>query len=81
MDEKADARLHIIEGLLAALDRIGDVHRVVGAAAGRDEARAGLVADLGFSDVHANHVLDMTVGRQTAGARADLAAEADRLRS
>ena len=81
MDDKADQRLHIIEGLLAALDRIADVNRVVGSSPGRDEARAGLMADLDLSDVQANHVLDMTVARQTAGARADLAAEAVHLRS
>lgn len=81
MDEKAAQRLHIIEGLLTALDRIDEVNRVVGAASGREEARAALVTELGFSDVQATHILDMTVGRQTSRARAELAAEADLLRS
>jgi DNA gyrase subunit A len=81
MDGKADDRLHIIDGLLSALARIGDVNRVVGSAAGRDEAKVALIGELGLSDVQANHVLDMTVARLTTGARADLAAEADRLRS
>lgn len=81
MDDKADERLHIIEGLLAALDRMSEVDRLVSAAEGRAEARAALAAGLGLTDVQANHVLDMTVARRTAGARADLVAEAARLRS
>ena len=74
-------RLHIIEGLLTALDRLGEVNEAVRTSATRDDARTALVERLGVSTVQANHILDMTIGRQTSGARADLAAEAERLRS
>ena len=76
-----DDRLHIIEGLLTALDRLGEVNDAVGGAPTRDDARTALVERLGVSTVQANHILDMTIGRQTIGGRADLVAEAERLRS
>ena len=80
-DDDADGqRLHIIEGLLTALDRMDEVRAVVTASPRRHDAAVALVDRLGFSEVQANHVLDLTVARQTAGARADLVAEAERLR-
>ena len=79
-DDDDDARLHIIEGLLLALDRLPEVNDAVSSAPTRDEARTALTDRLGVSTVQANHILDMTVGRQTSGARADLVAEAERLR-
>lgn len=79
-DSDAD-RLHIIEGLLLALDRLGEVNDAVGASATRDDARTAVAERLGVSTVQANHILDMTVARQTRAARADLVDEAERLRS
>jgi DNA gyrase subunit A len=80
MTNPSGERLHIIEGILSALDRIGDVNAAVAGSPTREDARTALVERLGVSDVQANHILDMTVARQTAGARADLLAEAERLR-
>jgi DNA gyrase/topoisomerase IV subunit A len=78
---KSRARLHIIEGLLDALEKWAELSAAVFAAANRQAAREVLHAPpFHLSDVQAEHVLDMPVGRRTRLGRQDLADEADRLR-
>jgi DNA gyrase/topoisomerase IV subunit A len=72
------ARLEIFEGLIRGLDLMDEVNRVVRASANRPDAVERVIA-LGFSEVQAQHVLDMPVGRQTEEARSALLEHAKRL--
>jgi DNA gyrase subunit A len=57
---KARDRAHIVEGLLKALDMIDAIITLIRASEDRGAAREGLMAEaFGFSEVQANHILDM----------------------
>ncbi len=72
----AERRLHIVEGLLKALDLIDEIIATIRASADRAEAREALMATpFEFSEVQANHILDMTLGRLTRLGREELDAE------
>src|SRR5918996_1329529 len=62
---KAEERSHILEGLIVALEHIDDVVALIRAAADVDEARNGLIARYGMSEVQAQHILDMPLRRLT----------------
>ncbi len=73
---KARARLHIVEGLLRCIDQLDAVIALIRASDDRPAARAGLMADpFSFSEIQANHILDMTLGRLTRLGRAELDGE------
>jgi DNA gyrase subunit A len=79
--DKAEKRAHIVEGLLRALDLIDQIITLIRASADRPAARDGLMAEpLSFSEIQANHILDMTLGRLTRLGRSDLEAEMAELR-
>ena len=78
---RADERLHIVEGLIAALDNIDEVVALIRGSKDAAEARAGLVARFGLTEVQANHILDMALRRLTALERQRLDEEAAALRS
>ncbi len=63
---KAEARAHILSGLLIALDNIDEVVRIIRASANVDEARAALMESFDLSEIQANHILDMPLRRLTA---------------
>jgi DNA gyrase subunit A len=63
---KAEARAHILRGLLIALDNIDEVVRIIRASANVDEARAALMDSFDLSEIQANHILDMPLRRLTA---------------
>jgi DNA gyrase subunit A len=63
---KAEERSHILEGLIIALDHIDDIVALIRAAADVDEARNGLIARYGLSEIQAQHILDMPLRRLTA---------------
>src|SRR3954469_5867492 len=70
---KAQARAHIVEGLLRALDMIDAIITLIRASEDRPAARDGLMAaPFEFSEIQANHILDMTLGRLTRLGRTDL---------
>ncbi len=64
--EKAQARAHIVEGLLIALDHIDEVVRIIRGSADVDTARATLMERFELSEIQANHILDMPLRRLTA---------------
>ena len=72
---KAEARAHIVRGLLKALDIIDAIVALIRASKTPAEAKAGLMADLGFSDVQAQASLDMRLQRLTGLDREKLEAE------
>ncbi|MGH2809216.1 MAG: DNA gyrase subunit A [Actinomycetota bacterium] len=63
---KAEERSHILEGLIIALDHIDEIVALIRAAADTEEARGGLMARYGLSEVQAQHILDMPLRRLTA---------------
>lgn len=62
---EAQKRAHILEGLLIALDHIDEVIKLIRASQTPDEAREGLIAQFGLSDIQARAILDMTLRRLT----------------
>ena len=79
--ERAQRRLHLVEGLLIALDAIDLVVSIIRSSQDVAEAKARLIDELSLSDVQAVHILDMQLRRLTALAKLELQAEADELRA
>jgi DNA gyrase subunit A len=78
---KARDRAHIVEGLLKALDMIDAIIAMIRASEDRGAARDGLMAaPFEFTEIQANHILDMTLGRLTRLGRSDLEKEMAELR-
>ncbi len=80
--QKAKDRLHIVEGLLKALDQIDEVIKVIRESDDADEARQKLMQKrFGFSEIQANHILDMPLRRLTGLERQKLKDEAEELQT
>jgi DNA gyrase subunit A len=78
--EKAEARLHIVDGLLKALDMIDAIVKAIRASKDRAAARTALMGKrFAFTEIQANHILDMTLGRLTKLGREELATEKQEL--
>jgi DNA gyrase subunit A len=78
---KARDRAHIVEGLIKALDMIDAIVALIRGSADRPAAREGLMAaPFAFSEIQANHILDMTLGRLTRLGRSELEEEMAQLR-
>jgi DNA gyrase subunit A len=73
--DKALARAHIVEGLVKALDIIDEVISLIRGAQTAQEAREGLAAKFGFTDIQAQAILDMRLQRLTGLEREKLEAE------
>lgn len=63
---KAEARLHILEGLKIALDHIDEVIALIRKSASPQVAKDGLMQKLGLSNIQAQAILDMRLQRLTA---------------
>ncbi|MDA0329704.1 MAG: DNA gyrase subunit A [Gemmatimonadetes bacterium] len=70
--EKAEAEKHVVQGLLAALDHIDEVIKIIRASAHRAEASERLQDRLGLSAVQADAILNMRLARLTALERTQL---------
>ncbi|HEY5120901.1 MAG TPA: DNA topoisomerase (ATP-hydrolyzing), partial [Acidimicrobiales bacterium] len=78
---KAEARAHIVEGLLKAIDMLDLVIATIRGSDDRGAARIALMASpFDFSEEQANHILDMTLGRLTRLGRSELEEEMNKLR-
>lgn len=62
---KAEARAHILEGLIAAVDKIDEVITLIKQSAGRTDARSRLTEFLSVDEIQANAILDMKLGKLT----------------
>ncbi|MCH9626491.1 MAG: DNA gyrase subunit A [Chlamydiales bacterium] len=62
---KAEARAHILEGYLKAIDHLDEVVKIIRASSNRDEARRELIARFDFSERQANAVLDLRLYQLT----------------
>ncbi len=79
--DKKLARAHIVEGLIKALDLIDEIIAAIRASEDKGAARDALMAKpFEFSEIQANHILDMPLSRLTRLGRADLDAEMAKLR-
>jgi DNA gyrase subunit A len=79
---KAQARAHIVEGLLKAIDMLDAVIATIRNSDDRGAARQSLMASpFDFSEEQANHILDMTLGRLTRLGRHELEEEMAKLRA
>ena len=79
--DKKLARAHIVEGLIKALDLIDEIIAAIRASEDKAAARDALMAKpFEFSEIQANHILDMPLSRLTRLGRADLDAEMEKLR-
>lgn len=73
--DKARERLHILEGLMIALDNIDEVIAIIKASANGAKAKERLIARFGFSERQAQAILDMRLQRLTGLEREKLEAE------
>ncbi len=76
---KALARAHILEGLLKALDIIDEIVATIRSSPTTDEARNRLQNNFGFTEIQAQHILDMQLRRLTALEREKLQEEYNEL--
>lgn len=63
--EKAQARAHILEGFLIAMDNMDDVVRIIRESKNREEAQDRLIAKFGLSELQAKAILDMRLYQLT----------------
>jgi len=62
---KAEARAHVLEGLVVALDHLDQVIALIREAKTPPEARTGLMARFGLSQIQADAILEMQLQRLT----------------
>jgi DNA gyrase subunit A len=74
-----EARLHIVDGLLKAIDVIDEIIRIIRAADSTEAAKQKLMSEFQFSDRQAQAILDMQLRRLTGLERDKLQSEHDAL--
>lgn len=62
---KAEARAHVIRGLLVAIDKIDEVIALIKASESKSVAREGLISFLNIDSVQADAILDMKLAKLT----------------
>jgi DNA gyrase subunit A len=72
---KAEARRHILEGLKIALDHLDAVIALIRGSRNPAEAREGLIAQFGLTQIQAQAILDMQLQRLTGLEREKILAE------
>ncbi len=78
--EKAQAREHILEGLLIALDNIDEVIHIIRSSQTDTEARTRLMESFKLTEIQANNILEMKLRRLTGLEYDKLTAELAELR-
>ena len=73
--QKAEERVHILEGLKIALDNIDEVVHIIRNAESDDEAREKLMSRFNLDDIQANNILEMRLRRLTGLERGKVEAE------
>ena len=77
--KKAEARAHILEGLLKALDIIDEIIALIRASKTVDEARNGLMTQFDFTEIQASAIVEMRLRQLTGLERDKLQNEYDEL--
>ncbi len=62
---KAEARAHILEGYLKAIDHLDEVVKLIRSSSNRDQARSELIQHFQFTERQANAVLDLRLYQLT----------------
>ena len=62
---KAEARAHILEGYLKAIDHLDEIVKLIRSSPNRDEARVQLIARYAFTERQANAVLELRLYQLT----------------
>ncbi len=73
--EKAEAKKHIDEGLLLAMDHIDEIINIIRHSQTEAEAKLKMGERFGLTDKQAQHIVDMRLGRLTGLEREKLLAE------
>ncbi len=76
---KAQARKHIVEGLLLAIDNLDEVVSIIRSSKTRDEAKARLQERFAFTDLQVNAILEMRLYQLVGLERDKLAEELQKL--
>jgi DNA gyrase subunit A len=76
---KAEARVHILEGYLKAIDHMDEVVKLIRASSNREEAKIGLIERFDFTDKQAIAVLDLRLYQLTGLERDKIQSEYDEL--
>lgn len=63
--EKAEARAHILRGIIIAVDKINEVIELIKNSDSKDEARKKLINFLSVDEIQANAILDMKLSKLT----------------
>jgi DNA gyrase subunit A len=72
---RAEARAHVLEGYLKALDNLDEVIALIRGSADVDAARSGLMTQFELSEIQAQAILDLRLQRLTALARKEVEQE------
>lgn len=75
--KKAEARAHILEGLLIALDNLDAVIKLIRSSSNAEAARIGLMENFELTEIQARAILDMRLHRLTALENDKIKAEYD----
>ena len=78
--QKAEARAHVLEGYLVALDNIDAIVALIRAASDSEEAREQLMERFELSEIQAQAILDLRLARLTGLARKEIEMEFKDLR-
>lgn len=77
--EKAEKRVHILEGYKLALDNIDEVIKIIKEADSDATAKEKLIARFGFSEIQADSILELKLRRLTGLERAKIEEELNNL--
>ena len=72
---QAEARLHVLEGLLIALKNLDAVIKLIRSSADAEAARTGLMRQFSLTQIQAQAILDLTLRRLTSLEREKIEAE------
>ncbi len=79
--EKAKARAHIYEGYKIALDNIDEIVQIMKTSSSIPESKLTLMERFGLSDVQAQAIVEMTLGKLTGMERSKIEEELARLKA
>ena len=77
--DKAEKRVHILEGLKIALDHIEEVIKIIRGSSTDEEAKASLMSNFGLSDAQSEAILEMRLRRLTGLERSKIEEELNEL--
>ncbi len=79
--KKAEARAHILEGLMIALDHLDAIIKLIRGSKSVDEARKGLIERFKLSPIQAQAILEMQLQRLTQLERQKIVAEYEEIKA